>query len=96
MKEKTETKKERNMKQERTAKQNTEAQSGRVFEVTVTETLKRKLRVHETELKEATADDAEQTVRDWWQNGQIILVAEDFAGVEFEAREIAEGGGEDA
>ena len=39
-----------------------------------------------------TPDDAEQTVRDWWHNGQIILVPEDFSGVEFEVTERTEGG----
>lgn len=66
--------------------------SGRVFEVTVTETLKRKIRVYESELKEATPDDAAQTVSDWWHNGQIILMADDFTNVDFEAREVTEGG----
>lgn len=68
--------------------------SGRVFEVTVTETLKRKIRVYESELKEATPDDAAQTVSDWWHNGQIILMADDFTNVDFEAREVTEGGAE--
>lgn len=67
---------------------------GRAFDVTITETLKRKVRVYESELKEPTLYDAEQTVSDWWHNGQIILVAEDFVNVEFEAEEIAETNGE--
>lgn len=72
----------------------TEAQErhGRVFKVTITETLQREITVYESELKEPTLDDAEQTVRDWWSNGNIILVAEDFKGVEFHAKE---GGGQD-
>lgn len=69
---------------------------GRVFEVTITETLRRTITVYESELKEPTADDAEQTVSDWWHNSQIILGAEDFVGVEFEAREITEGGEQNA
>lgn len=68
--------------------------SGRVFEVTVTETLKRKIRVYESELKEATPDDAAQTVSDWWHNGQIVLMADDFTDVDFEAKEVTEGGAE--
>lgn len=88
------------MRTEQSMKQNTERNnqqpSGRVFEVTVTETLKRKIRVYESELKEPTADDAEQTVSDWWHNSQIILEADDFVGVEFEAKEITEGGDQDA
>ena len=34
-------------------------------------------------------DEAVQAVSDWWHNGQIILEAEDFDGVDFSA---AEGG----
>ena len=56
----------------------------------ITETRRRTVTVHESELKAPTPDDAEQTVSDWWHNGQIVLVAEDFAGVEFEAREVTE------
>lgn len=70
--------------------------NGRAFRVVITETLKRVITVHESELKNPTVDDAVQTVSDWWHNGQIILVAEDFHGVDFDAKEIEEGGGEDA
>ena len=65
---------------------------GRTFRVVITETLKRVVEVNETELKEATMDEAVQTVSDWWHTGQIILEAEDFDGVEFTP---AEGGGQD-
>ena len=58
--------------------------------MTITETRRRTVTVHESELKAPTPDDAEQTVSDWWHNGQIILVEEDFSDVEFEAREVAE------
>jgi hypothetical protein len=61
---------------------------GRAFQVTITETLKRKVTVYETELKEATPDEAAQLVSDWWHNSQIILEAEDFADVEFPAEEM--------
>ena len=64
--------------------------TGRVYQVTITETRRRTVTIHESELKAPTPDDAEQTVSDWWHNGQIVLVAEDFAGVEFEAREVTE------
>lgn len=64
--------------------------TGRVYQVTITETRRRTVTVHESELKAPTPDDAEQTVSDWWHNGQIILVAEDFSSVEFEAREVTE------
>lgn len=69
---------------------------GRAFRVTITETLKRTVTVYEEELKEPTSDDAVQTVSDWWHNGQIVLVAEDFTDVDFKAEEVTEGGGEDA
>ena len=65
----------------------------RVFRVTITETLKRTILVHEGELKEPTPDDAAQTVSDWWHQGQIILEADDFADVDFSAEEVQEGGG---
>ena len=70
--------------------------NGRAFRVVITETLKRVITVHESELKTPTADDAVQTVSDWWHNGQIVLLAEDFHDVDFEAEEIIKGGGEDA
>ena len=62
----------------------------KTFKVTIIETLKREVIVHAGELKEPTVDDAEQSVRDWWNNGQIILGADDFTGVEFESEEISE------
>lgn len=65
---------------------------GRTFRVVITETLKRVVEVHETEIKEATMDEAVQAVSDWWHTGQIILEADDFDGVEFTP---AEGGGQD-
>lgn len=72
---------------------NSEARgSGRVFKVTITETLERVVTVYESELKEPTHDDAEQTVRDWWRNSQIVLGPEDYTGVEFH---VEEGGGQD-
>lgn len=64
--------------------------TGRVYQVTITETRRRTVTVHESELKAPTPDDAEQTVSDWWHNGQIILVPEDFSDVEFEVREVTE------
>ncbi|MDD6678023.1 MAG: DpnD/PcfM family protein [Firmicutes bacterium] len=64
----------------------------RVFRVTITETLKRTILVREGELKEPTADDAAQTVSDWWHQGQIILEADDFTDVDFSAEEVREGG----
>ncbi|MCD8110239.1 MAG: DpnD/PcfM family protein [Clostridiales bacterium] len=69
-----------------------EERSGRAFKVTITETLERVVTVYESELKEPTPADAEQTVRDWWLNSQIVLGPEDYTGVEFHAEE---GGGQD-
>ncbi|MBQ9633001.1 MAG: DpnD/PcfM family protein [Lachnospiraceae bacterium] len=64
---------------------------GRTFRVTITETLKRTVTVHESELKEPTALDAEQTARDWWRTGQIVLMAEDFSDVDFSVEECGYG-----
>lgn len=64
---------------------------GRTFRVVITETLKRVVEVNESELKESTMDEAIQAVSDWWHNGQIVLEAEDFDGVDFTP---AEGGGQ--
>ena len=61
-----------------------ETAPGRTFRVVITETLKRVV-----EVKEPTMDEAVQAVSDWWHNGQIVLEAEDFDGVDFSA---AEGG----
>lgn len=70
----------------------TDQKKERVFKVTITETLKRTILVHEGELKESTPDDAAQTVSDWWHQGQIILEADDFTDVDFSAEEVLEGG----
>ena len=67
---------------------------GRMFRVTIRETLEKVITVKESELKEATKADADQTVSDWWHQGQIILDANDFNCVEFLASEIEEGGDE--
>lgn len=70
----------------------TDQKKERVFKVTITETRKRTILVHEGELKEPTPDDAAQTVSDWWHQGQIILEADDFTDVDFSAEEVREGG----
>lgn len=72
--------------------QTNEKAPGRTFRVVITETLKRVVKVNESELKEPTMDEAIQAVSDWWHNGQIVLEAEDFDGVDFTS---AEGGGRD-
>ena len=69
-----------------------EMQPVRSFRVRIRETLERVVTVHEGELKEATPDEAIQTVSDWWHNGQIVLECEDFAGVEFLDADAEEGG----
>lgn len=63
--------------------QTNEKALGRTFRVVITETLKRVVEVNENELKEPTMDEAIQAVSDWWHNGQIVLEAEDFDGVDF-------------
>ena len=52
------------------------------FEVTITETLKKKV-----EVEAETQEEAEQIVTDEWYKGDHILVADDFAEVIFEAKE---------
>lgn len=71
--------------------QKNEKAPGRTFRVVITETLKRVVEVNENELKEPTMGEAIQAVSDWWHNGQIVLEAEDFDGVDFTP---AEGGGQ--
>ena len=63
---------------------------GRTYRVVITETLRREIAVYEDELKQPTAEDAVQTVSDWWHQGQIILNADDFTNVEFSAYEANE------
>jgi hypothetical protein len=63
---------------------------GRAFRVTITETLQRTITIYESELKEPTPDEAAQMASDWWHNSQIVLEAEDFAGVDFTAEEIGD------
>ena len=63
----------------------------RCFRVTITETLRRTVTVRESELKEPSASEAEQTVSDWWRTGQIVLMEDDFANVEFMAEECGDG-----
>ena len=48
------------------------------FEVTITETLEKKITV-----EAMSKDEAEQAVRDMWNDADIILDAEDFIDVSF-------------
>lgn len=52
------------------------------FEVTITETLKKKV-----EVEAETQEEAEQIVTDEWYKGDHILDADNFTGVVFEAKE---------
>lgn len=52
------------------------------FEVTITETLKKKV-----EVEAETQEEAEQIVTDDWYKGEHILDADDFTEVVFEAKE---------
>lgn len=56
------------------------------FKVVITETSSREIIVYEDDLKGFTPEEAEQTVRDWWLNQQIILTADDFNEVNFECK----------
>ena len=52
------------------------------FEVTITETLKKKV-----EVEAETQEEAEQIVTDDWYKGEHILDADNFSGVVFDAKE---------
>ena len=52
------------------------------FEVTITETLKKKV-----EVEAETQEDAEQIVTDDWYKGEHILDSDNFSEVVFEAKE---------
>lgn len=66
-----------------------ETAPGRTFRVVITETLKRVVEVNESETRNPRWMRPSRRFSDWWHNGQIILEAEDFDGVDFSA---AEGG----
>lgn len=59
--------------------------TNKVFDVTITETLKMTVQIEADSLLEA-----EQIVSDNWHNQEYILDAENFNGVEFEAKEVIE------
>ena len=56
-----------------------------VFEVTIQETLERKIKVEASSWEEA-----EEMVQKGWKDGDFVLSADDFTGVEFNARRISE------
>lgn len=60
---------------------------GRTFKVTITETYQRTVTIYESEMKEATVEEAQRVAEDWWQDSQIELGTDDFQDVEFTGRE---------
>lgn len=52
-----------------------------IYEVTITETLQRRVSV-----SAASAEEAEAKVTDRWNNSEIILNADDFVGVDYKAK----------
>jgi len=61
--------------------------AGRAFKVTVSELYQREVTVYESEMKEATPEEAVRVVENWWKDSQIILTNEDFQGVEYSVAE---------
>lgn len=53
------------------------------YEVTITETLERKI-----EVEAESAEDAQRMVTDGWENGDYILLPDDFSDVNFSTKEI--------
>ena len=78
------------MKNESRMKHMDAAPRGRAFKVTVSELYQREITVYESEMKEATPEEALRMVENWWQDSQIELGTEDFQGVEFTGREDGE------
>lgn len=78
------------MKNENRMKHMDAAPKGRAFKVTVSEFYQREITVYESEMKEATPEEALRMVENWWQDSQIELNTADFQGVEYSAEEITE------
>ncbi|BFL45662.1 hypothetical protein [Lactonifactor longoviformis] len=78
------------MKNENRMKHMDTAPRGRAFKVTVSELYQREITVYESEMKEATPEEALRMVENWWQDSQIELNTADFQGVEYSAEEITE------
>lgn len=53
------------------------------YEVTITETLERKI-----EIEAESAEDAQRMVTDGWENSDYILLPDDFSDVNFSTKEI--------
>ena len=71
------------MKNENRMKHMDAAPRGRAFKVTVSELYQREITVYESEMKEATPEEALRMVENWWQDSQIDLNEADFQGVEY-------------
>ena len=78
------------MKNENRMKHMDAAPRGRAFKVTVSELYQREITVYESEMKEATPEEALRMVENWWQDSQIDLNEADFQGVEYSLTGIAE------
>lgn len=78
------------MKNENRMKHMDAVPRGRVFKVTVSELYQREITVYESEMKEATPEEALCMVENWWQDSQIDLNEADFQGVEYSLTGIAE------
>ena len=78
------------MKNENRMKHMDAAPRGRAFKVTVSEVYQREITVYESEMKEATPEEALRMVENWWQDSQIDLNEADFQGVEYSLTGIAE------
>lgn len=71
------------MKNESRMKHMDAAPRGRAFKVTVSELYQREITVYESEMKEATPEEALRMVENWWQDSQIDLNEADFQGVDY-------------
>lgn len=78
------------MKDKKELKQMDSTPHGRAFTVTVTELYQREITVYESEMKEATQEEALRMVENWWQDSQIDLNESDFQGVDYSVRETTE------
>lgn len=78
------------MKNENRMKHVDAAPKGRAFKVTVSELYQREITVYESEMKEATPEEALRMVENWWQDSQIELNTADFQGVEYSLTGITE------
>ena len=71
------------MKNEKRMKHMDAVPGGRAFKVTVSEFYQREITVYESEMKEATPEEALRMVENWWQDSQIDLNESDFQGVDY-------------